>query len=158
MSFEELENIDVSSFPVGRLISMISKCQQIYLNHHLKDLGINSSQLHLLFEISNQSNINQEKIAKRCNINKGAVARSIKKLEDNELVVREIDEANRRQNKISLTQKGKVVLNDSIEVLDKWESEVFKNFSKENKELLNESLKEVFINAIELNYGETCNE
>ena len=158
MSFEELENIDTSKFPVGRLISMISKGQQIYLNHHLKDLGINSSQLHLLFEISNQSNINQEKIAKRCNINKGAVARSIKKLEDNELVIREIDEANRRQNKISLTQKGKVVLNDSIEVLDKWESEVFKNFSKENKQLLNESLKEVFIQAIELNYGETCNE
>ena len=158
MSFEELENIDASNFPVGRLISMVSKVQQIYLNHHLKDLGINSSQLHLLFEISNQSNINQEKIAKRCNINKGAVARSIKKLEDNELVVREIDEANRRQNKISLTPKGKVVLNDSIDILDKWESEVFKNFSKENKQFLNESLKEVFINAIELSSREDNNE
>ena len=158
MSFEELENIDASNFPVGRLISMVSKVQQIYLNHHLKDLGINSSQLHLLFEISNQSNINQEKIAKRCNINKGAVARSIKKLEDNELVVREIDEANRRQNKISLTKKGKVVLNDSIDILDKWESEVFKNFSKENKQFLNESLKKVFINAIELSSGEANNE
>lgn len=150
MSLEELKNIDVSDFTVGRLISMISKGQQIYLNHNLKRLGINSSQLYLLFEISHQSNINQEMIAKRCNFNKGAVARSIKKLEDNEMVVREIDETNRRQNKISLTSKGKTVLNDSIEILDKWESEVFKNCSDEYK-LLNESLKKVFINTIELN-------
>ena len=66
------------------------------------------------------------------------------------MVVREIDETNRRQNKISLTSKGKTVLNDSIEILDKWESEVLKNCSDEYK-LLNESLKKVFINTIELN-------
>lgn len=158
MTLEELTDIDVSTFPVGRLISMIAKSQQIYLNHNLKEFGINSSQLHLLFEISNQSNINQEKIAKRCNINKGAVARSIKKLEDNELIVREIDEANRRQNKISLTPKGKSILDDSIKILNKWESEVFKDYTKEHKLLLNESLKDIFVNAMELNNGEAGNE
>ncbi|WP_407414302.1 MarR family winged helix-turn-helix transcriptional regulator [Methanobrevibacter sp.] len=158
MTLEELTDIDVSTFPVGRLISMIAKSQQIYLNHNLKEFGINSSQLHLLFEISNQSNINQEKIAKRCNINKGAVARSIKKLEDNELIVREIDEANRRQNKISLTPKGKSILDDSIKILNKWESEVFKDYTKEHKLLLNESLKDIFVNAMEFNNGEAGNE
>ena len=158
MSLEELKGIDASTLPFGKLISMISRGQHIYLNHNLKDLDINSSQLHLLFEISHQKNINQEKIANRCNINKGTVARSIKKLEEKELIVREIDKENRRQNKISLTSKGQNVLDRSIEVLDNWESEVLKNCLENDKILLKETLKEVLINTIELNKGESANE
>ena len=86
MSLEEFKELDASALPVGKLISIIARGHNIYLNHNLKDLDINATQLHLLFEISCQSNINQENIASRCNINKGAVARSIKKLEERSLL------------------------------------------------------------------------
>ena len=88
MSFEELKEIDAKTIPVGKLLYMIGKGYMIYINSHMKKFGINTTQLHLLFEIHCQSDINQEKIAQRCNINKGAVARSIKKLEDNGFVNR----------------------------------------------------------------------
>ncbi|MBR1611192.1 MAG: MarR family transcriptional regulator [Methanobrevibacter sp.] len=158
MSLEEFKCLDASVLPIGKLISMISRGQQIYLNHNLKDLGINSSQLNLLFEISHQKDINQEKIATRCNINKGAVARSIKKLEEKELVVREIDQENRRQNKISLTSEGKRVLTESIEILNKWEDGVLKDYSDNEIELLKKTLKELVINTIELNKKGESNE
>ena len=141
MSLEELKSIDASTLPVGKLISMIARAQSIYLNHHLEDLGINSTQLHLLFEISNQCDMNQEKISKRCNINKGAVARSIKKLEDKGLIIREIDENNRRQNKVSLTDKGEETLNESIKILNTWEDEVILEKGYIEKELLQKILK-----------------
>ena len=105
MSLEEFRKADPKTLPIGKLINMIARGQSIYLNHRLEDLGINATQLHLLFEISHQENLNQEKIATRCNINKGAVARSIKKLEDFGCVVREIDENNRRQNIYCVKQK-----------------------------------------------------
>ena len=150
MSLEEFKIIDAKTLPVGKLITMISRGHTIYLNHHLEDFVINASQLHLLFEISHQKNINQEKIATRCNINKGAVARSIKKLEEKGLVTRQIDDANRRQNRISLTDKGEETLHESINLLKNWEEEVFDENIIE-KELLQKALKDIAIKTMELN-------
>lgn len=150
MSLEEFKIIDAKTLPVGKLITMISRGHTIYLNHHLEDYGINASQLHLLFEISHQKNINQEKIATRCNINKGAVARSIRKLEEKGLVTRQIDDANRRQNIISLTEKGEATLTESINLLKNWEMEVFDENIIE-KELLQKALKDIAVKTMELN-------
>ena len=149
MSLEEFKAIDSSTIPVGNLIAMIARGQQIYLNHHLDALGINATQFHLLIEISNQCDINQENISKRCNINKGAVARSIKKLEDKGLVIREIDENNKRQNIISLTQKGKNALNHAISVMNEVEDYLFDDDVE--KELLQNLLKDLAIKSISLN-------
>lgn len=149
MSLEEFRQINASDIPLGKLISMIARGQNIYLNHNLKKLDINSSQLHLLFEISHQSNLNQEKIASRCNINKGSVARSIKKLEEKELIIRQIDEKNRRQNKVSLTPAGEDIMKKGIDILYRWEEEVFQdNIIDENT--FKKALKEVAINSIEI--------
>ena len=157
MSLEEFRTIDAKSLPIGKLIMMISRGHTTYVNRHIEDLNINATQLHLLFEISHQSDINQEKIAERCNINKGAVARSIKKLEEKGLVKREIDEKNRRQNKVSLTQTGEETLEKSIKILNGWEDEVILDESYMEKELLQKVLKEIAIKTMELNKGECRN-
>ena len=153
MSLEEFKKLDAASLPIGKLIIMIARGQTTYLNHKLNDLGINSTQLHLLFEISNQNDLNQERISTRCNIDKGAVARSIRKLEEKGLVLRKIDDENRRQNKVSLTDEGQKTLDKSIELLDKFEDEVF-NGDIIEKELLQKALKEIAIRTIELNQEE----
>ena len=153
MSVEEFKIIDATKLPIGKLIAIIAKNQTLYLNRHLEDLNINASQLHFLFEISHQKQINQEKIAARCNIDKGAVARSVKKLEENGLVKRQIDDNNRRQNIISLTTKGEKTLEEAIKQLDEWEEYVFdENLIR--KEDLQKSLKEIAVKSIEVNEGE----
>lgn len=150
MSLEEFKQIDAKALPIGKLISIIAKNQTIFLNRHLDNLDINATQLHLLFEISHQSDINQEKIAKRCCINKGAVARSIKKLEEKELIIRKIDDSNRRQNKISLTTKGEKTLKESIDLLHQWEREIYSETVIE-KELLQKVLKQMAVKTMEIN-------
>ena len=150
MSLEELKIIDATSIPISKLIAMIFRGHTVYINHHLDYLDINAAQLHLLFEISHQKEINQEQIASRCNINKGSVARSIKKLEEKGLIIRKPDSQNRRQNKISLTEDGRKTLDESIKLLSEWEDEIFKNDIIE-KELLQKALKEIAIKIIELN-------
>lgn len=157
MSVEKLRQIDASELPVGKLLSMIARGHTIYINRNLEPYGINATQLHLLFEISHQHDINQENIALRCNINKGAVARSIKKLEDKGLVVRQIDENNRRQNKVSLTDMGEKTLEESFKIFKKWEDEVIVDEGYISKELLQQILKEIAIKTIELNNKEEKN-
>ena len=150
MTLEEFRKIDSSMLPVGKLIPMIARSQTIYINNNLASLEINATQLHLMFEISHQNHINQEKISQRCNINKGSVARSMKKLEDKGLIKREIDENNRRQNKISLTEHGEKTLKKAIEILDNWEEKVFDSEYIE-MDVLQKVLKKMAIKAIELN-------
>lgn len=157
MTFEELNRTDAKEIPVGNLLYMIGKGYSMYLNHNIAEYGINTTQLHLLFEISCQCDINQESIAKRCSINKGAVARSIKKLEDSGLVVRQIDENNRRQNKIALTEQGKEVLDKSTKVLENWENSVILKDGYIEKELLQKVLKEIAIKTMELNQEDCKN-
>ena len=154
MSLEEFKKLDSSSIPISNLIAMIARGQSIYLNHRLGDLGINETQLHLLFEISHHENLNQERIASGCNINKGAVARSIKKLEDRGFVARTIDENNRRQNKVSLTSKGRKTLSEAIDVLNDWENEVIMDKGYVDKEVLQLVLKEIAVKTMELNEKE----
>ena len=98
MSFRELENIDAKCLHVSKLIVLIYRSQKIFFKKMLSELNINNTQLYILYEISNDPKINQEKIASRCNIDKGAIARSIKKLEDNSFISREIDENNKRKH------------------------------------------------------------
>jgi len=157
MSLEEFKIIDASYIPIGKLIAFISKGYEIYLNHHLTDLNINVNQLHFLFEISHQREINQEKIASRCNINKGSVARSIRKLEEKGLVERKIDDSNRRQNILSLTSDGEAVLEKSMKIIDKWEDEAYKDIKIE-KDVLKNALKQLTINTYDLNNNEDKNE
>jgi DNA-binding MarR family transcriptional regulator len=157
VSLEELRQTDAKTIPVGKLLYMIGKGYYSYINRNIEEFGINATQLHLLFEISNQSDLNQEMIASRCNINKGAVARSIKKLEDMGLVTRHVDENNRRQNIISLTKSGEEILEKTMDVLHRWEDEVILEKGYIEKELLQKVLKEIAIKTVELNQKEGKN-
>ena len=154
MPFEEIKQMDATQIPVGKLLYMIGKGYSVYVNRNLEEFGINTTQLHLLFEIAHESNINQEMIAARCNINKGAVARSIRKLEEKGLVKREIDENNRRQNRLSLTKDGEDILIKACGVLRDWEDSVILDEGYIKKELLQKVLKEIAVKTMELNEGE----
>lgn len=154
MPFEEIKQMDATQIPVGKLLYMIGKGYSVYVNRNLEGFGINTTQLHLLFEIAHESNINQEMIATRCNINKGAVARSIRKLEEKGLVKRKIDENNRRQNRLSLTKDGEDILIKACGVLRDWEDSVILDDGYIKKELLQKVLKEIAVKTIELNEGE----
>ncbi|MBE6512939.1 MAG: MarR family transcriptional regulator [Methanobrevibacter olleyae] len=151
MSLERFKEMDALEFPLGKLITMIARGHSFYLNHRLEDLNINASQLHSLFEIKCSNGLNQDEIAKRCNLDKGSVARSLRKLEEKELIVKEIDENNRRQNKISLTSKGEYVIEESLKILDDWENEIFKEIDEDEKRVLQEFLKDTVIKTITLN-------
>lgn len=157
MTPEELRSVDATTLPVAKLIALIGKGFTLYVNHHLEKYDLNVSQIHLLFEISNNSNMNQDKLALKCNINKGSAARSIKKLEDKGFVIRQIDENNRRQNKVSLTPKGKQTLKEAIIILDKWEDEVIVKKGFIEKEMLQKVLKEIAIKTMELDKESAIN-
>jgi DNA-binding MarR family transcriptional regulator len=107
--------------------------------------------LSFLIEIKCRKNINQHDLSTNCSIDKGAVARALRKLEEQGLVKREVDENNRRQNMLSLTEKGHETLEQALIILDNWESEVYKDITVEEKEITHDVLKKISLKSFEMN-------
>ena len=151
MSFEKFKETEARDLPLGRLVGMVSRSYYNYLNSKFKSLNINPTQLSFLFETKCKKNINQHDLSTNCSIDKGAVARALRKLEEQGLVKREVDENNRRQNMLSLTEKGHETLEQALIILDNWESEVYKDITAEEKEITHDVLKKISLKSFEMN-------
>lgn len=148
---KKIEKVNATDIPLGKLVSIITRSQGIYLNRNLSDLNIRGFQIYLLLEIYNKKDSSQSDIAAQYKIDKGAVSRAIQKLEKEELISREIDETNRRRNIISLTEKGNKTISEIIKTFDKWEEEIYKEIDLIEKDILHEVLKRVALNSIAMN-------
>ena len=84
MENKKIEDIDSSEIPIGKLVSIISRSYGIYLNRHLEGLNLRGLQIPLLLEIHKRKTTSQSDIASDYCIDKGAVSRALRKLEDEE--------------------------------------------------------------------------
>lgn len=104
--------------PLQGLLSIVLRNHIIFINRETKHLNLTGGQLPCLIFLSHKQGITQDDIARKFQIDKGAVARSVKKLEDKEFIRRISDPENRRKYLIFLTDKGKDILPE-LKVIDK---------------------------------------
>ncbi len=151
---------DLSSIPLGAFISIIHRTHMIYLNDKMKELDLTAGQCPFLMKLSYNEGITQDDMANHFHIDKGTVARALRKLEDNEFLYREIDPKNRRKYLIYLTEKGKDAVPEIIGIDNEWENLVCAKFSDEEKSHLFEILQKLAINSLEKvhKHGENNNE
>ena len=122
------------------LISVIYKNEQRYLEHKIKELDINSTQVSCLMEIyshgdvEDQHKLCQKDLVEILNFSKSTISTSLSKLEEFGYINRKIDPNNRRKNMIYLTKKGCSVIPKIIEIDKMWEQDM-------DCELITEELK-----------------
>jgi DNA-binding MarR family transcriptional regulator len=119
--------------PLGMLVSIIHRHHNIALNKRLKHLDISAGQFHILLFISLHKGINQDKLAQHFHIDKATIARAVHRLDDWGFICRRTDPENRRTFGIFLTEKGKRIVTDIIEIDKTWESEVIHGLSDEEQ-------------------------
>lgn len=151
---------DLSSIPLGTFISIIHRTHMIYLNDKMKDLNLTAGQFPFLMALSHNEGITQDDMANHFHIDKGTVARALRKLEDNEFLYREIDQENRRRYLIYLTKKGKDAIPQIKNIDKEWENLVCAKFSDDENSRLFEILQKLAINSLEKvhKHGENNNE
>jgi DNA-binding MarR family transcriptional regulator len=145
---KELFDKNSSEIQLGALISMIHRSYMFYINHSIKDLDINAAQIPFLYYISQNKGISQDKLAFKFNIDKGAVARAIQKMAEENIILREIDSENRRRYKLSLTSKGELISKNICEINDEWENQIYGSVTILNKEELKEVFKKMACESI----------
>ncbi|WP_298666778.1 MarR family winged helix-turn-helix transcriptional regulator, partial [uncultured Methanofollis sp.] len=82
--------------PVGALISVVHRAHHIFIDERMKRFGLSSGQLFTLIHLAHEQGITQDTLAHRFRIDKGAVARAVRKLEDAGYICRTVDPDDRR--------------------------------------------------------------
>jgi MarR family transcriptional regulator, temperature-dependent positive regulator of motility len=144
-----LLKIKNSDIPLGLLVSMIHRTRMMYLNDKMRDLDITAGQFPFLMVLSHNEGITQDEIAAHFHIDKGTVARGLKKLEENQYLFRKVDKKNRRRYLIYLTEKGRNTIPHIIGIDNEWEDSLCCKFSKEEHSQIFDILKILALNSVE---------
>ncbi|MGB9937349.1 MAG: MarR family winged helix-turn-helix transcriptional regulator [Methanobacterium sp.] len=142
----ESEDSDIS---LGILVSMIHRTHMIFVNDKIKHMDINAGQIPFLMVLSREEGITQDTLASHFHIDKGVVARALRKLEDNKYLFRKIDSENRRRHLIYLTEKGKAAIPQIIAIDREWENSMCDSSSEEEYNHISGILKKMALNCLQ---------
>ena len=117
---------------IKQLIKFAIKHGKI-MQHYLEETGVYHAQHRLLMEISRNPDASQIDIARSMDISAATIAVSLKKLEKGGYICREMDEEDNRLNKITITEKGEKVVEQSKRIFDSAGQKVLEGFTEEDK-------------------------
>lgn len=137
------------SYYLNCYISILNKAHQTFINPYLKEKNVSYNQYELILHIYRDEGSIQGKIASTCGTDKCGASRSLRILEDKKLIIKKIDENNRRSYKLFLTEEGKKVVEDIIEKEIQWENYICEKMNIEKEELF-KILNKACINSLEL--------
>lgn len=132
--------------PIGRYISQIYRKGNSFITREISKYGIGSGQIMFLMQLYKKDGISQEELSENLNIDKGTTCRAIKKLEEENFLIRVKDENDKRAYKLYLTDKSKEIEDNVYNILDEWEQSISKNLSHEEVDILLSVLNKICIN------------
>jgi DNA-binding MarR family transcriptional regulator len=132
---------------------MIIRNWYVCMNDRLRPFGLSVGQLPILIHLAEVSNVTQETLVRHIRIDKGAIARAARRLEDDGFIKREIDPADRRAVRLSLTAQGRNILPEIRHLEDEWEREICAGLAPDDVRTLRGLLARVAGNAAERGCG-----
>ncbi len=133
---------------LGDLLFIFHKNHKNYLNNLLAEYDLNLIQVLCILKIDSEDNLNQKDLSDSLYLTKGAITKAIKKLESNNIVIRERSKEDKRHNVLRLSQKGKDLLPIIDEINQDWESRM--GLDSLSDEFL-ETFKQLAFKSAELN-------
>lgn len=107
----------------------------------VSDLGIHQSQHHVLMYIATEGEVtSQKQIAEKFGVTPAAIARSLKSLESEGFIVRKSTVDDGRFNRITITKKGKDIVERSRKMFKEADEMAFAEFSESDMNEFNRYL------------------
>lgn len=141
----KIDDIELIAF-----LSIIDRQHYIYMNHMLKDYNTSAGEFPILMKVYHEGKLTQHEIADTFYLTPGAVARTLRRLEDKNLIHRETDENNRRQNFVTLTDDGYEIVKHIINLDTQWEKEVCDFLSDDEIHTLKKTLDKIVKNSYKI--------
>ena len=122
----------LDDMPVFYFINYINVIHDNFLKENFKYIA--PRDFTYLSNIYFHKNISQKELADLLYVSEANVAQIIKRLEKNGFVKRTIVKDNKSKKILSLTDNGEYVLNSLLKLIVDFESQLFKDYSAEDKE------------------------
>ena len=139
----QIADDEIEDVSLGLLISNVNRFYSNYLEKSLEKYGLTRSQTHFLLGLNQKDHVSQEEICKLFNMTEGTVARTMKRLENKNLITRETNPKDKRKKVIILTEKGRQQVKEIGSIDENLEKEFSSEFSKENLDNLKILLKKL---------------
>lgn len=133
------DRLEINS--VGRLLSRASRSLNSRIMGEFSDCGIGVGQLYSLLALYDNEGICQNDICDIYSLDRSAVGRSLKKLEDKGFIERRPDPEDNRRKRVYLREKGKDFRSECMKRLKSMENDI--------RGVLTPKETKVFVNAIE---------
>lgn len=135
--------------------SIIARFSRVYLSQKLKKIQVGFSEQIVLMFLAHHSSINQECISKFFLIDKGAIAKTLTKLEEKAFIVRKGNPENKRENIIMLTDEGTKIQHHMKAALDEWNDAIYEGLSPDEIALAEKLMQRISANAAALTTAQT---
>ncbi|WP_298670048.1 MarR family winged helix-turn-helix transcriptional regulator [uncultured Methanofollis sp.] len=136
--------------PLGALVSIIHRTHHIVIDERMKRFGLSSGQLFTLLHLAHEQGITQETLVRRFRVDRGTVARAVRKLEDAGYISRTVDPDDRRAVRIFLTDRGEEIIPEIVRIDREWEEEVFAGLTDEERTQAERTLVTIAQNSLRL--------
>lgn len=142
---EEFKNIRLNY-----IVHVISRGHYKFINEMLKNCETTIGEYPILLLINKEKIITQSKISEELLVSNANVAKIVRKLEDKGMVKREVNDKNRREKFVSLTEKGKKESQKIIGYEREWETIVTAPLPDNSKFDLKNLLYDLYIKSLEI--------
>ena len=141
----------ISSREIQHRFMHIGRLHRRAVENKIGKAGVHKSQHMILMYLHRKSGkVSQKDIANHFEISPAAVAVSLKKLETGGYIERNSAESDNRYNEITITEKGKEVVEYSRKVFEEVDEKSFEGISAEEREVLITLLDKITFNIKKL--------
>lgn len=137
--------IDAEQNPAvcGKYISSIYRKSGEHLAQELKKIGLTTVKSILLVGLYRNEGTNQCALAAKLSLDTAAASRGLRTLELEGMIRKEVDEANRRNFKVFLTEAGRLKAEESLRAQERYWKTVLKPLGENGTDLLNDLLRQL---------------
>ncbi len=112
-------------------LSIIVRHSKVFCERRLHNSGVGFPEQVVLMYLASNNGVNQDAIAQHFMLDKGAIAKTLRKLEDKGLIERHQNPENKRENLISIALAGQSILGEMGAALEEWNHSFFEGLSDE---------------------------
>ncbi len=127
-------------------MSIIVRNCRNFAEKKLKEFDLTFGEQVIIMFLSIHKNVNQDTISKRYMVDKCMVAKILNKLEHKGIIVRARNPNNKRENLISLSQKGSDMIKHMGSILKEWNEIIYDGFSPEEVECMKRLTEKMALN------------
>lgn len=131
---------------IGRNISIIYRQEQVFIDHLLKSYALNKVQAEILLFLESEKMTNLTQMNTHFLLNKASMSKNIKNLLNEEYLIQSKNNFDKRENLLSLSDKGVGILPTLKDVFQLWENLMIDQIKDQDLEQLRITLADIVDN------------